>query len=524
MCYLKLRNTIKKLCFYCFASMSVHLYGQDLVTAWSVNAGVLNPHLYSPNQMYAQVLVYESLVRYHKDGSIQPAIASSWDITNSGKTYTFHIPKNQFFSDGSTLDAYVVEKNFRAILANKKRHAWLGITEKIKDFKAKNATTFELNLVSPYVATLEELSLPRPYRILSPNGFKEDNTSLGISKPIGSGAWILEKSKLGEYDIFIPNPHFRGKKSAFKRLIVKVLPDANARVLALKSGAIDMLLGEGSISLENFARFQRDSNFKAEVSDIQGTSVIAINAAKNKITADKNVRAAIVSAFNKEAVIRGILLNIQAKADFLFNPSLPFANQGLSVQSYNPALSKTLLEESGWVLHGKKRIKNNKPLELDLIYIGTDPIQKAIAEVLQANLAAVGITLYLKASEQVSFYQAQKDGNFDLIFNQTWGNPFDPHSFLSSMRQPSHADFMAQRDLPNKPQIDRAINEILNTNDKKTLDENYHFVLNALQDSNIYLPINYQHILAVYNKHKMKNFEFGAMKQEFMFHLLEPVR
>ena len=48
----------------------------QLTTAWPVNVGPLNPHLYTPNQMFAQSMVYEPLVKYQADGSVQPWLAS----------------------------------------------------------------------------------------------------------------------------------------------------------------------------------------------------------------------------------------------------------------------------------------------------------------------------------------------------------------------------------------------------------------------------------------------------------------
>ena len=51
-----------------------------LIIAYPVNAGPLNPHLYNPNQMYAQTMVYDSLIRYTPNG-MEPALAESWQIS-----------------------------------------------------------------------------------------------------------------------------------------------------------------------------------------------------------------------------------------------------------------------------------------------------------------------------------------------------------------------------------------------------------------------------------------------------------
>lgn len=479
------------------------LWGKDLVSAWAVNAGPLHPHLYTPNQMYAQVLVYQSLVRYGKNGIIEPEIASSWEISPDGKTYTFMLPPDAKFSDGSALDAMAVAKNFENVMRNKERHQWLGIVDVIESFDAPNATQFVLRLKHPYAATLEELSLPRPFRILAPSGFATNPTK--IKKPIGSGPWQLDETVLGVHDIFVPNPYYRGKKSSFDRLVVKVIPDPNARVLALESGAVDILIGREILSVENFVRLSKNAAFATHKSDNQGTSVIVLNATYIA----PHVRRAIAHAFNKDAVLKNILLDVEPRADTLFDPALPYAQQNLTPVSFDTNKARALLGDS----------KHN----YTITYLGTNPTQKAIAEALQGDLAKVGISLELLAKEHISYYQNMRNGDFQMIFNETWGNPFEPHSFVGSMLHPSHADFAAQKDLPNKAQLDERIRHILSNNDKKILEEDYAFVLQSLHESGVYLPISTMPVLAVYHKDRVKDFEFGQMRTEFMFHLLSPV-
>ena len=103
--------------------------------------------------MYAQIMLYQPLIRF--DGQkFVGEIAESWEISKDNKTYTFFIKENLLFSDGSPLDAYAIEANFKAILENKMRHSWLGITQKIISAKALDSKTFELKLKSHYIATL----------------------------------------------------------------------------------------------------------------------------------------------------------------------------------------------------------------------------------------------------------------------------------------------------------------------------------------------------------------------------------
>ena len=68
-------------------------FGREITTAWALNAGNINPHLYSPNQMYAQIMLYQPLIRF--DGQkFVGEIAESWEISKDNKAYTFSIKEN----------------------------------------------------------------------------------------------------------------------------------------------------------------------------------------------------------------------------------------------------------------------------------------------------------------------------------------------------------------------------------------------------------------------------------------------
>lgn len=69
------------------ASFIVHAAAPDeITTAWPVNVGPLNPHLYTPNQMFAQSMVYEPLVKYQADGSVIPWLQKAGLIQKMDKT------------------------------------------------------------------------------------------------------------------------------------------------------------------------------------------------------------------------------------------------------------------------------------------------------------------------------------------------------------------------------------------------------------------------------------------------------
>ncbi|MDR2398754.1 MAG: ABC transporter substrate-binding protein, partial [Spirochaetaceae bacterium] len=84
-----------------------------IVYSYPGNVGPLNPHLYSPNAMFAQVMLYEALVKLNDDGTIGPALAESWDISPDGLVYTFHLRKDVTFTDGEPFNAEAAALNFK---------------------------------------------------------------------------------------------------------------------------------------------------------------------------------------------------------------------------------------------------------------------------------------------------------------------------------------------------------------------------------------------------------------------------
>ncbi len=128
------------------------------------------------------------------------------------------------------------------------------------------------------------------------------------------------------------------------------------------------------------------------------------------------------------------------------SPSVPYANLGLKPSQYDPQKAKALLEKAGWTLPAGKDIreKNGQPLRIQTSFIGTDALSKSMAEIIQADMQ--DWRRCLADWRRSSIYARQRDGRFGMIFHRTWGAPYDPHAFLSSMRVPSHADFQAQQE------------------------------------------------------------------------------
>ena len=478
--------------------------------------GNLNPHEYLPSQFITQDMVYDGLVSYGENGEIKPMLAESWTISEDGKTYTFKLRPNVKFSDGSAFDAKNVVKNFDTIFSkeNKSKHSWFAFTNHLKSYRAVDDLTFEIVLDTPYTATLYDLAMIRPIRFLGDAGFPEGgDTMKGIKAPIGTGAWVLKEHKNNEYAVFVRNEYYWGEKPAASEIIIKNIPDSETLALQFESGDIDLIYGNGLISLDRFNSYRQDNGkYTTATSNPMSTRMLLMNTTSS-ILGDLNVRKALNHAVDKESIAKNIFDGIEKPADTIFAPNVPHTNVKLEKYGYDLAKAEAMLDEAGWKKGANGiREKNGKKMVLSFPYISSKVTDKSIGEYIQGEWKKIGIQVELKAMEEKAYWQNATAKNYDIMSDFSWGAPWDPHAFLTAMADNSasntNPDYAAQLGLPMKAQLDKTIKALLVEPNEQKLNEMYTYVLTTLHEQAVYIPISYQAMLSVYRTGELEGVKF----------------
>ena len=474
----------------------------------------LNPHLYA-GEMYAQEMIFETLVNITEDG-YEGCLAESWDISEDGKIYTFHIRPNVTFSDGEVCDAYAIKANFDAIIENKERHTWLEMMNLLVGVSAPDENTFVIELSEPYYPLLTELGVTRPFAMISPAAMKDGSTKDGVNAYIGTGPYVLKDFVTDEYAVFVANENYWGEQPAIKEITVKVIPDNQTRILALEKGEIDFIFGKNMIDADAINQYQDSEDFTVALSDPTSTRQIVLNTT-NSILSDKTVRQALQHATNKQAISDGIFYGLEQPAETLFAETVPYCDIGLEPYEYSAEQAAQMLEEAGWT-KGSDGIltKDGQRMSLELLYNSDSVTEKSIAEYLQSEYGLLGIELTIHGEEEQSYRDRMKAGDFDMVFNICWGTPYDPQSSLAAMRAPVYGDSAAQQGLEDKSEIDEAITNILVSTDEAERQELYTFVLTRLHEDAVYIPLTYECNKAIYRS-DMKGFHFTQTQYEVPF-------
>ena len=474
----------------------------------------LNPHLYA-GEMYAQEMLYETLVNITADG-YEGCLAESWDISDDGKTYTFHIRDGVKFSDGEVCDANAIKANFDAIIENKDRHTWLEMMNLLVGVSAPDDKTFVIELSEPYYPLLTELGVTRPFAMISPKAMKDGSTKDGVNAYIGTGPYVLTDFVTDEYAVFEANENYWGEQPKIKKITVKVIPDNQTRILALEKGEIDMIFGKNMIDADAINQYTGNDKFTVSLSDPTSTRQIVLNTTRD-VLADKEVRQALQHATNKQTISEGIFYGLEQPADTLFAKTVPYCDIDLEPYAYDVELAQSMLDEAGWVVGADKiRERDGQKLNIDLLYNSDSVTEKAIAEYLQSEYQKIGISLNIHGEEEQSYRDNMKVGNFDMVFNICWGTPYDPQSSLAAMRAPVYGDYAAQLGLEDKADIDQAITDILVSTDETKRQELYTFVLTRLHEDAVYIPLTYECNKAIYRS-DLQGFHFTQTQYEVPF-------
>lgn len=491
---------------------------KTITVSWPRDIGPMNPHVYNPSQLIAQSMIYEPLVNYNEGGEVVPFLAESWTISEDGKTYSFKIRQNVKYSDGTPFNAASAKKNFDAIMIHTDNHSWLGFISLLDKTEAVDEYTFNIVLKQAYYPTLQELSVIRPVRFLGDAGFPDDgDTSKGVKQPVGTGPWMLTDYKTDEYAEFTRNPHYWGEQPKIDKVVFKIIPDGDTRVLAFEKGELDLIYGEGAISMDAFMQLQANDDYSTQISSPVATRQLVMNTT-NTALSDKKVRLALQHGFNKDAMVQGVTSGLEETADSLLSSNFPYAQKNPAPLGYDLEKAKAYLDEAGWTLPEGKAVreKDGKQLEVELIYEKSDQVIKPMAETLQAEWGAIGVKLNITGIELTEQIKRFRAGQFDLYFFSNYGAPYDPSSFIHIVSEKSFGIAEALANLPVKEQLDQQVQEALATTDENKRKELYDAIQTTLHEEGALVPISYIRKNVVYND-KISHFEFPGSRDDNPF-------
>jgi len=358
-------------------------------------------------RMIMEGAIEENPVRLSSAGEYQPLLATAWRIVDPS-TWEFTIRQGVRFHDGEPLTAETMKFSIDRCLNPANKCPRRGQLVEIKEAVVLNSSTIRVITQLPSAALPTALTyLPIvPMKALQADPQLYGKTSVGTG-PMRFVEWVKGQRLVTE--------RFDGywdKKSAFKRIVYRPIPEAVTRVAALRSGEVDMI---SNLDPEMGSIVERTPGLRI---DRRGMRMIFIaldaTGANNPALADKRVRQAMNYAVDKNVLIKNILGgNAFANVGAMF-PINPGFDRTLKPYPYDPEQAKRLLVAAGY----------SNGFDVTLTFAPGIEGSLKTAEIVQSiasDLAKVGIRAQISQVEPAAHWERYYAKRLQM-FVGTWGS------------------------------------------------------------------------------------------------------
>ncbi len=335
------------------------------------------PHL-DPTSAAAQAIdsvvysnIFEGLTRFMGDGSIVPGLATSWDISADGLTYTFHLAPGVSFHDGTAMDGEDVKFSLDRARAEDSTNAQKALFAGITDVTVIDAVTVQVTLAEPNGNFLFNMAWGDAV-IVAPESIDDITTN-----PIGTGAFKFTGWVQGDSISIERNDDYWGTPAILDSATFKFISDPTAAFAAVMAQDVDVF--SGFPAPENLPQFEADARFQVLVGSTEGETILSTN---NLMPPLDNVlvREAIAHAIDRQAIIDGAMFGYGTPIGTHFAPHNPAYVDLTGQSAYDPDKARALLAEAGFPDGFETTLKLPPP-----------SYARRGGEIIAAQLRAVGI-------------------------------------------------------------------------------------------------------------------------------------
>lgn len=351
--------------------------------------------------------VYEGLVLFNEDGEIVPGLAESWQISDDGLEYTFHLREGVTFHNGKHFCSEDVAYSYGLLSGLTTGSSLSSRFSTITEIDTPDDYTVIIRLASANAAFLEATRIA-----IIPSGYRECATS-----PVGTGPYKFIEYVPGQRIVLERNDLYYDSSRAgrIERAEVYIMTDESAIVTALQSGQLDMAQVTGMDAEILEGKFTIHSNPQNMV------CLFALNNAVPPFN-DIRVRQAMNYAVNKENIINGAFDGYATRLDSNFSPvmGLYYNSDVENYYPYDPVKAKELLAEAGY----------ERGFSFTITVPANYQQHVNTAQIIAEDLKAVGIDARLQLVEWGAWLEdVYTNGNYETTVVGLTGK-LDPYEIL----------------------------------------------------------------------------------------------
>ena len=357
-------------------------------------------------------LIQSTLLRTTADMEFENDLATDYQVSEDGLTWTFTIREDVKFSDGEPLTAADVAFTFDTALASANSEADLSMLERVE---APDDKTVVFHLTKPYNAFLYTLAV---FGIVPEHCYEAGAYG---ENPIGSGRYLLKQWDRGQQVILEANPDYYGKAPNIKTVIILFMEE-DAALAAAKAGEVDIAYTSATYSEEQVDGYELlacksvDSRGISLPTKPSGNSVTVegdmVYEGGNDVTCDLAIRQAMSYGLDRQAMIDNVL-NGYGQVAYSVSDNMPWSSEDMKAP-YDEQKAKQLLADGGWKDSDGDGIleKNGTAASFTVYYPSTDSVRQALTAEFSNQMRKLGIEVLYEGL-----------GNWDELYLKMYSDP-----------------------------------------------------------------------------------------------------
>jgi len=457
--------------------------------------------------------LYNGLVQLDDSLNIKPSIANTWEITDSGKTYTFHLRNDVSFHNNKcfpqstrTVTAYDFVYSLHRIIDPKTASpgAWIfnGKVDSLQPFTALDSFTFQIKLKQPFLPLMGILTMP--YCSVVP---KEAVAFYGLdfrANPVGTGPFQLKKWKEGVALILTKNEHYfemlgNERLPFMDGIRVSFIADKKSEIMAFQRKQLDFMTDLDASNIKTMLdekgalREVYTKQFVLSKTPNLNTEYLGINLSDSNTAnplSNPKIRQAINCGIDRKEILRYLRNGIGKPAENGFVPyGLPSFDANNKIYTYNSDKASKLIQEAGY--------NGNHPMPKITLY--TNETYREVGLMVAKQLSKIGmeVKLEINPSSILREWMVKGKANF---FRGSWIADYpDAESYYAvfygkNTAPPNYTRF-------RNTEFDRIYEAALAESEISKRYELYHQLDKLIEVASPVIPLYYDEVLRFYHFH-----------------------
>lgn len=402
--------------------------------------------------------LYDRLLTSDENEKILPMLATAWEVSADGLTYTLKLRNDVKFHDGSQFTADSVKFNIQRFLA-KTDSAFYQAFQPVSTVDVIDDYTVKLTLSSIQVTFLYTLAGWGTIQI-NPAIYQKLGNNYP-SQPTGTGPFKFKAYVPDSYADFVRNENYWGSPPPVDGIHIKVIPQPNVEVDSLQAKSIDWL----GVQPQDAATVKK-MGVTVTTSNEPGVTFLSLNVTQAPTT-ELPVRQAIARALDRQQIINKVLYGYAVPARGGASPGSPYFFNDVPTIDYDPTGAGKILDDAGWKM-GSDGIRARAGTKLSLSILSTSLGDfQLLNQIVQQQLKAIGIDSKITSLEwgtYLSTWRENKGGWNATVGSQ--GSLFRSTSVIEASWAPDNFWNICQIAKSTDPQMKQLSQQLLNIEDQ----------------------------------------------------------